>query len=110
MICTQSNVLAQQPSRPRLLRVPAQGVPPILPSPPTQLFCGAFLWASYPLDYLSHSPLGLQIASKTISLLHVLDKVSWEYGQDHYHSRETQPSGSHREQNLRWCTLPLAHL
>lgn len=42
VICTQSNVLAQQASMPRLLRMPAWGAPPILPNPPTQLFFGTF--------------------------------------------------------------------
>lgn len=104
VICTQSNVLAQQASMPRLLRMPVGGgAPPILPNPPTQLSYGDFLWASYSLDHLSPFPLGLQITSKTISLLHVLDKFSWEYGLDRYHSMETQ-------QNLRWYTLPPTHL
>lgn len=76
MICTQSNVLAQLVSMPRLFRMPAGvgGRPPISPNPPTQPLHGAPLWASHSLGHLPPSPPGLHIASQTLLLF--LDKFS----------------------------------
>lgn len=124
MICTQSNVLAQRTSMPRLFRMPAgvggEAPPPNLtqsphpavpwgPSLGQPFFRPPSPFPSGPTHCIpSHLPSAFpgQVFLKTRASvsMSVFYRASPMWTTI---SRKTWPSGSHCEQNLRWYTLPL---